>query len=349
MTDRVEMEMGMETARAVRRPPLLARGANIRVVNPAWPSMSYAPQRAERAERALRTMGFQVSYGEHAWDISDDGRSAGTAEQRAADFMAAFTDPDVDAILSAGGGATSWELLPLLDAGTISRHPKPFLGHCENLWLHQYLLYEADLVSYYGAAFMAECGEVAGMFPETAASMLRLLTEDGDCAYEPVPDRTNEYFPWMDPDTEATPRTRSIEGGWHWLNEGRGAGQFVGGEATYLARCLDHFAPDLTGAVLFWHVMPNNGAPVAELVRALADRADLAALAGMVVGTDVRHAPADWAALVGATLADIVGVVDYPVLANADIGHTDPVWVLPYGSTAVLDSGTGLTFPGVSR
>ncbi len=136
------------------------------------------------------------------------------------------------------------------------------------------------------------------MFPETAASMLRLLTDDGYHSYEPVPDRTNEYFPWIDRQTEATPRTRFIEGGWHWLNEGRGAGTFVGGEATYRAKCLDRFAHDLTGAVLFWHVMPNNGAPVANLLRALADRADLSALAGMVMGTDVRHAPADWAALV---------------------------------------------------
>lgn len=339
----------MPMARTARRPPMLAPGANIRVVNPAWPSMSYAPQRAERAERALRAMGFEVSYGDHAWDISDDGRSAGTAEQRAADFMTAFTDPDVDAIMSAGGGATSWELLPLLDASTIRRNPKPFLGHCENVWLHQYLLHEADLVSYYGAAFMAECGEVGGMFPETAASVYRALTVDGDLSYEPVPDRTNEYFPWMDPEIEATPRTRSIEGGWHWLTEGRGEGQFVGGEMAYLLRCMDRFAPDLTGTVLFWHVMPNNPAPVADLLKDLAARADLTALAGMVVGTDTRHKPAEWAELVAATLTEVVGPVNYPVLANADIGHTDPVWVLPYGADAVLESGVGLRFPGEVR
>ena len=208
----------MLTAKAAHRPPVIAPGANIRVVNPAWPSMSYAPQRAARAEEALRAMGFRVSYGEHAWDISDDGRSAGTPEQRAGDFMAAVTDPDVDAIMSAGGGATSWELLPLLDSEAIRRNPKPFLGHCENLWLHQYLLYEANLASYYGAAFMAECGEVGGMFAETAASMRRLLTDDGECAYQPVPDRTSEYYPWMDPEIEATPRTRTIPGGWNWIN-----------------------------------------------------------------------------------------------------------------------------------
>ncbi|BCB88653.1 LD-carboxypeptidase [Phytohabitans suffuscus] len=336
-------------ARTVRRPPLLAPGANIRIVNPAWPSMSYAPQRVQRAERALRAMGFEVSYGEHAFDITDDGRSAGIAEHRAGDFMAAFTDPGVDAVMSAGGGATSWELLPLLDAPAIRRNPKPFLGHCENVWLHQYLLYEADLVSYYGAAFMAECGEVGGMFAETAASLYRAVTFEGTLSYQPVPDRTNEYFPWMDPQIEATPRTRSIEGGWHWLAEGLGKGQFVGGEMAYLLRCLDRFTPDLAGTVLFWHVMPNNPAPVASLLKDLADRVDLTALAGMVVGTDPRHEPAEWANLVATTLADVVGPVDYPVLANADIGHTDPVWVLPYGADVVLESGVGLHFAPAAR
>jgi muramoyltetrapeptide carboxypeptidase len=330
-------------------PPLLKPGAHIRVVNPAWPSMSYAPQRVARAEKALRNMGFRVSYGEHAYEITADGRSAGPPEQRAGDFMAAVTDPDVDAILSAGGGATSWELIPFLDGDTISRNAKPFIGHCENVWLHYYLLQEANLASYYGVAFMAECGEVGGMFPETAESLIRILCEAGELSCEPVPDRTNEYYPWMDPEIEATPRIRAVQGGWHWINEGHGEGRFMGGEATYLARIIDRFKTDLTGSVLFWHVMPNNPAPVADLLRALADRADLSALAGMVVGTDVRHDPPEWAALVATTLADVVGPVDYPVLANADIGHTDPVWVLPYGLDAVLDSGLGLRFPRASR
>jgi len=336
-------------AAAVQRPPLLKPGGHIRVVNPAWPSMSYARQRAARAERVLLNMGFRVSYGEYAWEITDDGRSAGSPEQRASDFMAAVTDPDVDAILSAGGGATSWELLPLLDDEAISRNAKPFIGECENVWLHQYLLYQANLASYYGAAFMPEFGEVGGIFPETAESFIRALCEGGELSYEPVPDRTNAFYGWMDPVIEATPRTRAVEGGWHWINEGRGEGQFVGGEAAYLARCIDRFTPDLTGSLLFWHVMPNNGASVADNLRELARRIDLSSLAGMVVGTDMRHDPPEWAALVAAALAEVVGPVDYPVLANADIGHTDPGWVLPYGVNAVLDSRLGLRFPGASR
>jgi len=339
----------MPVARAVQRPPLLKPGGHIRVVNPAWPSMCYARQRAERAEKVLLDMGFRVSYGEYAWEITDDGRSAGSPEQRASDFMAAVTDPDVDAILSAGGGATSWELLPLLDAAAISRNAKPFIGECENVWLHQYLLHQANLASYYGAAFMPKFGEVGGIFPETAESFIRALCEGGELSCEPVPDRTNEFFGWMDPVIEATPRTRSVEGGWHWISEGRGEGQFVGGEATFLARCIDRFPQDLAGSVLFWHLMPSYGAPVADILRELARRADLSALAGMVVGTDPRHDPPEWAALVAAVLADVVGPVGYPVLVNADIGHTDPGWVLPYGVDAVLDSGFGLRFPGASR
>ena len=333
---------------AVQRPPLLKPGGHIRVVNPAWPSMSYARQRAARAERVLLNLGFRVSYGEHAWEITDDGRSAGSPEQRASDFMAAVTDPGVDAILSAGGGATSPELLPLLDEEAISRNAKPFIGECENVWLHQYLLYHANLASYYGAAFMPEFGEVGGIFPETAASFTSALCEGGELSYEPVPDRTNEFYGWMDPMIEATPRTRSVEGGWHWISEGRGEGQFVGGEAAFLARCIDRFTPDLTGSLLFWHLMPNNSASVADNLRELARRTDLSSLSGMVIGTDVRHDPPEWAAVVAAALAEVVGPLDYPVLANADIGHTDPGWVLPYGVNAVLDSGLGLRFPGPS-
>jgi muramoyltetrapeptide carboxypeptidase len=335
----------MPVEHAVQRPTLLKPGGHIRVVSPSYPSMSYVPPRAKRAETALRALGFRVSYGEHAWELTDDGRSAGSPEQRADDFMAAVTDPDVDAIFSAGGGGTSWEILPLLDGMTISKNAKPFIGECENVWLHQYLLHEVNLASYYGAGFMTDFGEAGGIFPETAKFFIRALCEPGELSCEPVPDRTNLSYNWMDPTIEATPRARLVGGGWQWINEGRGKGQFVGGEAAYLARCIDRFAPDLDGSVLFWHVMPNNGAPPVDLLRDLAERTDLSALAGMIVGTDVRHDPPKWAAIVAAALADVVGSVDYPVMVNADLGHTGPGWVLPYGLDAVLDSSLGLRFP----
>jgi muramoyltetrapeptide carboxypeptidase len=329
----------------VSHPPLLRPMSHIRVVSPSWPAIFYAPQRAERAEQALRALGFRVTYGEFAAEVTDDGIAAGTPQQRAADFMNAVNDPGVDAILSAGGGDRTWELLPLLDADAIRRSPKPFVGHCENTWLNHYLLEEAGLTSFYGTTYMAHLGEAGGIFPETGQYFLGALVEGGAQSFRPVPRRTNQFFNWQDPAIEGTRRELNVAGGWHWVRPGRGSGRLLGSEISIFTRMIGHFDLDLAGTVLFWDVAPTNADSVADLLRDAAKVADLGALAGMIVGGDVRYEPEDWADRVSSALSEVVGVVDYPVVVNADIGHVDPLWLLPYGREAVLDSRDGIHVP----
>jgi muramoyltetrapeptide carboxypeptidase len=294
----------------------------------------------------LRELGLRVTFGEFAAEVTEDGASAGSAQQRASDFMTAVTDSDVDAIFSAGGGTTTYEILPFLDAATIRRFPKAFIGHCENSWLNQYLLQHAGIASYYGTTFMAHFGEAGGVFPETADGFRRLLFDGGGHTYRPVPRRTNEFFNWQDPAIEPTVRSRNVEGGWHWIRGGTGRGRLIGSEIAVVARMIQLFELDLAGVVLCWDVAPTNPHPVRDLVASLAERADLRALAGMIVGPDVRYEPDDWADMVSAAIADVLGDIAFPVVVNADIGHLDPVWLLPYGLEVELDSANGrLRFP----
>src|SRR5262245_47250390 len=132
--------------RDVRVPEPIRPGGHVRIISPSWPAMFYVPQRARRAEQALRQLDLSVHYGDHAFEITDDGLSAGSPEQRAADFMRAFTDPGVDAVISAGGGATAHELLPFLDAERLRGARKPFVGNSDNVWLNHFLYQEAGLI-----------------------------------------------------------------------------------------------------------------------------------------------------------------------------------------------------------
>src|SRR6185437_156794 len=80
---------------ALFRPRPLPPGGHIRVISPGFPSLAHAPNRPKHAEQTLIKWGFKVSYGKHAFDISPEGDTAGTAPERAADFMEAFEDPSV--------------------------------------------------------------------------------------------------------------------------------------------------------------------------------------------------------------------------------------------------------------
>lgn len=333
----------MRTSTRPTVPKPVTDDAHIRIVSPSWPTIHFNPQRARRAERELARLGFRFSYGRWAAEVTPDGSSAGTAHQRADDLMEAFADPEVDVIFTAAGGATTAEVLPLLDLDVIRANPKPFIGYCDNVWLNHHL-YEAGLYSYFGVAFVMHLGEPGGVYPEIERSLRQILLDRGDVAYAPNANRTNEYFNWQDPALEPTVRTRNVAGGWHWIRHGTGQGRFIGAELQVLPNLIDHFGIDLRGAVLFWEVAPTTRKTLPFMLKEVARRGDLGELAGMVVGGDVRHEPRRWAKVVSDALTGVLGEVPFPVVVNADIGHLDPVWVVPYGMDVVLNSSADLRF-----
>jgi muramoyltetrapeptide carboxypeptidase LdcA involved in peptidoglycan recycling len=98
------------------------------------------------------------------------------------------------------------------------------------------------------------------------------------------------------------------------------------------------FDLSLDGCVLFWDVGLFGTAGPSDRLRRLAEIVSLERLAGMLVGPDVRQSPDAWAAAVDEALCAVVPHARYPVVANADIGHLDPKWVVPYGRSVRLDS-----------
>src|SRR5215472_13439471 len=99
----------------LRIPDPVYPGADIRIISPSMATASYLPERRRRAEKALSDLGFRVSYGVHALTVSSDGITAGSARDRAEDFMAAFADPTVGAVLAADAGTGTAELLEFID------------------------------------------------------------------------------------------------------------------------------------------------------------------------------------------------------------------------------------------
>src|SRR5512147_3000749 len=111
-------------------PPRLRPGNTIGIITPSAPissSPSPDPRRElERGMQFLRDLGFETVLAEHA--LKEDGYSAGTAQERAADINAMFADPNVHAILSSHGGSTANSCLPYLDWNVIRENPKILMG-----------------------------------------------------------------------------------------------------------------------------------------------------------------------------------------------------------------------------
>jgi muramoyltetrapeptide carboxypeptidase len=326
-------------------PGPLRPGDNIRIISPAAPTMSYVPDRLARAEQSLRGLDFKPTYGENVYAVSADGSTAGSAEERAADLMEAFLDPSVAAVFCSDAGEGSADLIPHLDAGLIRANPKAFIGYSDNVYLNQYLLSQAGLVSYYGYTYLHHLGEPGGPFPETLQCFRDALMSPGELRCEPMPSRTSDWYSWIDPEEMDRVRLRATPGGVDWIRRGRAEGTLLGAALPLLPDLVANHGLELAGAVLFWDVNLYNEVPVRRLLSDLADCADLSALAGMVVGANQVTAAGPWAEEVAALLDDVLPGAGYPVLVNADLSHLCPSWLVPYGARVVLGETEGLLFP----
>jgi len=329
------------TAAVERRlllPKALQRGAHLRVISPSYPLLPAVAHRAARARRALERLGFEVSFARHAHDAW--GHLSGPPGLRARDIEDAFVDDEVDGIVSSFGASIAADILPELDVDVVRRHPKVLVGRSDNVTLLLGLLAKAGLVSFHGVSFLDQLGEPPAPHEPTVESFLDACARPGPSSLRPVGPRTFAYRRRRDPLDDARPRELDIPGGWRWLKAGRASGPLIGGELTSLMLLLDtEWLPDLTGALLFWDAVSVSTATVQWALHELSARGVFASCAGMVVGLPTRIRPTPGVGDVTELVSrEVAHLVPGPVLAQADCGHADPVWTLPLGVEASLDS-----------
>lgn len=318
-------------------PPTLAPGALVRVVSPSLPAMAYWPDRVEKARASLEHMGLRVEFSRNCFEISDDGRSAGSAKERADDINEAFADPNVDALLSAVGGNTTKEIIPYLDTSLIQSNPKIFIGRSDNVYLNAYLLENAQICSFYGATFIPQFGNPGQPMQETIDSFTSVLIASDEVRYRAADQHYNRL--------QEPPKPGCTT----WLAKGTVTAPLVGGEVSIICDLLESNMLSLDGAILFWDLASDEEGYLECQFNKICELENLRTLAGMIVADSPWMPFNKWTKSVANVLRHAVGDLNYPVLVGADCGHYPPSWVLPYGDIVTLSADSGLVYRGDSQ
>jgi muramoyltetrapeptide carboxypeptidase LdcA involved in peptidoglycan recycling len=267
-------------------------------------------------------------------------------EARASDLMEAFADPDIRGIVSTIGGDDSIRLLPFLDLAVIRDNPKVFLGYSDSTVTH-FACFKAGLVSFYGPSIMAGFGENGGLFSYMASSVRRILfsREPVGQIVPNVDGWTYERLDWIQPELQSQRRRLHSCSGWRWL-QGTGIhrGRLMGG-------CLEVVDwlrgspvwPDLSvwrESILFLELSEEAISPsaVVRILRSIAATGALQAVRGILFGRpygeESSFSPYDTALL---HVCRELGLESLPLVTQMDFGHTDPMFVVPYGIEAAID------------
>jgi muramoyltetrapeptide carboxypeptidase LdcA involved in peptidoglycan recycling len=330
------------------KPKKLQPGDKIATVSLSWGGPGTIPHRYEAGKRQLQDE-FGLTVVEMPHTLRDADWLQANPRARADDLMAAFADPSIKGIISTIGGEDSIRTLPYIDLDVIRSNPKPFMGYSDTTITHM-ACFKAGLVSFYGPAIMAGFAENCCLFPYMVDSVRRTLFSSAPVGtVAPNMDGwTVEHLDWAEPENQSRKRKLTPSEGWRFLqSEGVRHGHLIGGciEVLDWLRGTDFWPvrEAWQGAILFLETSEDAPPPSTVLycLRTYAAMGILAELSGILFGRPGGQIPPEqfdeYDAAILQVVAEEEGLTHLPVVTRMDFGHTDPMFVLPYGVRAEID------------
>lgn len=330
------------------KPHKLEPGDKVAAISLSWGGPSHYPYRYQAGKQQLEDE-FELEVVETTHALADADWLWKNPQARADDLMEAFADPSIKAIISTIGGDDSVRILPYLDLEVMRSNPKIFLGYSDTTVTHL-ACFKAGLVSFYGPAIMAGFGENGGMFPYMVESVRRTLFSSAPIgAIEPNQDGwTVEMLDWAKPVNQSKKRRLNPSEGWRFLQgEGIRRGHLVGGcfEVMDWLRGTSFWPKrsDWENAILFLETSEDAPSPDAVLygLRSYAALGILEKLSGILFARPGGDVPLEdfrkYDQAILRVITEEEGLGDLPVITNLDFGHTDPMFVIPYGVEAEID------------
>lgn len=347
-------------------PKALRPGGTVAFVSPSERLHEVMPDPTARGKALFEANGYKVKI---FWTHEDPATRTVSSHiaVRKAELLAAFADPEVEAIVCMVGGSTMCELVPALlkdepALAVLRANPKVVVGMSDITFLHWLLRAATGLRTFYGPTVVPELGEYPTAMGFTAENLFRAVAlQHAGEPLGPVP-RSGDWRPKL-PDfffgdaASVVPSRCFPAPAWRWLRGGRAEGRIFGGCMSVVVRLggVAPLVPDWSGRIVFLETQAAEGSldagfPLGKIRQALGDliaQGVFDKVAGLVLGRFFGYNTEEQRAEVEKVVRETVienefinneVYGDFPVLMNVDIGHTSPMITLPMDALARLDS-----------
>jgi muramoyltetrapeptide carboxypeptidase len=269
------------------------------------PSSGCTPDELERGEAELRRLGFEPVHTDAVFERSLF--SAGSPDARAADFMRAWADPAIAALVALRGGYGSAQLLPLLHHLRPALAPKLFIGYSDTTALLSWLTCASGVGALHGPMIDARLSKGAEGYDEPSF----LSAVRGDAGVELVP------------------------AGLTTLRSGEAMGFLYGGTMTMLVASLGTpyaFMPP-GECVLFLEDVNERPYRLSRMLTQLRQAGVLARARALVFGEMRGCDEPDGRVTAADAIREAANDFHGPILFGFPSGHTTgPCWTLPLGA-----------------
>jgi len=286
-----------------QKPVPLRSGRKIGVVAPAG---SVEGERLRAGVHALERAGFAVEMAEGI--LERKGYLAGSEKRRARALQDFFERDDIAAIFCARGGFGSVQLLPLLDAEVIRRHPKIFVGYSDVSILLNWLVQRCGMVAFHGPMVAMEVAQ--GLDGRSADFFWGTLTGDK--------------------------RQWRLEVG-ETIRPGAAAAEMAGGCLSTIVTTLGTpYEIETSGKILLLEDIGEKPYRIERMLTHLKMAGKLTRLAGLIFGS-FTGCEGEGERGVREIIQDLFQEAPYPVVNGLAAGHGDENLLLPFGVRMALD------------
>jgi muramoyltetrapeptide carboxypeptidase len=317
-------------------PKALAAGDTIMFIAPAG---NLDKPRNQLAKKRLEELGFNVRFPKSLF--RKRGYLAGTDEQRAAEIMAAFRDPEVDAIFPGTGGYGTTRIVDDLDYQAIQRNPKILVGFSDITGLHIAITQKTGLVTFHSPNPQYGLGSDDNLYPWAARWFWRALlakeygSEPGySILVKPTAAQlSKEYALYYGVPTAVT------------MVPGTARGRLIGGNLSVIHALMGTpFEIQTDGKILFLEDVGEDPYRIDRMLSTLKLSGKFDHVAGIILGHFTRRKDEepwsdDWS--MNNVLDDFFAKLGVPVLNQFPIGHVPYNTTLPVGAAAELNATAG--------
>lgn len=328
----------------------LKKGDKVAIVSPSFAAPAVWPHVYELGLKRIREV-FELEPVEYPATAKLDA----TVEEKAADLVAAYSDPEIKAVISTLGGDIQVTYIKNLPSEPFVNNPKPFFGFSDCSHFSNFLFLNG-IPSFYGAALFTQFAHQKGMNPYSLKYIKHALFDEGEIELLPSESFNDIGLDWGDPSNLDKERTYEPNEGWVWDGDKNTEGILWGGCAESVDETLRHNVqtPSLErfeDIVLMLET--SEEIPSADYVmrffRALGERGILDRVKGLIVGRakaqefHMLRTPEERAQYRKDQQETILKTVraynkEISVVQNMDFGHTEPQVPMPYGSKIRIDS-----------
>ena len=148
---------------------------------------------------------------------------------------------------------------------------------------------------------------------------------------------TEEMLYWDKEDNR--PRKMEVNKGWSIINHGRANGVLIPANLNTVSKLIGtEYMLDWAGAILFLEDDDEeSAATIQRMLQHLRQAGCLDKIKGIVFGRFQKASDID-EEKIHKILANVFGKIKFPVVANVDFGHTDPILSLPLGNEVFVNT-----------